>query len=40
MRDFTHILETEILPTLKEQADIYCDLQGATRRLFETLQGS
>ena len=38
MRDFTHILETEVLPTLKEQADAFCDIQPATRCLFDTIQ--
>ena len=38
MRDFTNILETEVLPTLKEQSGIFVEIQGSARRLFDSFQ--
>ena len=38
MRDFTNVLETEVLPTLKEQSGIFVEIQGSARRLFDSFQ--
>lgn len=37
MRDFTHVLETEIIPVVQSQYDAYQELQTASRQIFKTM---
>ena len=37
MRDFTHILETEVLTTLKEQSQSFGDIHRSGRQVLESL---
>ena len=37
MRDFTHVLETEVLATLSQQEEAYGEIQRSARQLFEEL---
>ena len=38
MRDFTLILETELLPTLKEQDETFVEISRSARQVFETMK--
>ena len=37
MRDFTLVLENEIIPALQAQSDTFQEIQGATRQIFKTM---
>ena len=38
MRDFTHILETEVLTALAEQGSAFADLQRSTHQMFDSVR--
>ena len=37
MRDFTHVLETEVVPVLQSQGNVFQELQAASRQMFKTM---
>ena len=39
MRDYTNILQTEVLPTLQEQHDSFVEIQQSTRSIFDKING-